>query len=429
MKNFNSLFYILFAGILLLSSCAKDEVCEDVNCPEGYVPTDENGICSCLPDSDAINVVTKGGIITADETWTSDNVYKLQGKVIVSSGVTLTIQPGTIIKGSEGTGSVASALVIARGATLNAIGNSAQPIIMTSILDDILPGQKSGTTLDETQNGLWGGLIILGNAPCSFEANVVEFQIEGIPADETYGLYGGNDPNDNSGIINFLSIRHGGALIGANNEINGLTLGGVGSGTVIGMIEVVANQDDGIEFFGGTVNVTDALVWAQGDDAFDVDQAYSGTVDNFIYIAGPDSDHGLEIDGPEGSALGSFKFINGTLKGLDTEMVDFRKSAQGELLDCKFFNFPGVDGDLEIDDVESSTNFSNGALIIKGNDFVTTLTVADICHDKSTGADEAAFDAQMTIDNATVSTSTKGADPERFEWTYAAEKGMLIDFQ
>ena len=129
---------------------------------------------------------------------------------------------------------------------------------------------------------------------------------------------------DDSGLLQYISIRHGGALIGEGNEINGLTLGGGGSATVIENVEVVGNLDDGIECFGGTVNITNAIVWAQGDDAYDLDQSYAGTIDNFIYIAGIDSDHGLEIDGPESSvnADGKFKLINGTMIGLAAEYAD-----------------------------------------------------------------------------------------------------------
>ena len=152
------------------------------------------------------------------------------------------------------------------------------------------------------------GLLVLGKAPGSFKNDVTEFQIEGIPAEETNGLYGGSDPADNSGIINYVSIRHGGTSIGEDNEINGLTLGGVGTGTTITNVEVIGNQDDGIEFFGGTVNASsNLLVWGQGDDGLDIDQSYAGTINNAIVIANSTSDHGLEIDGPEGSMEGSFK--------------------------------------------------------------------------------------------------------------------------
>ena len=146
------------------------------------------------------------------------------------------------------------------------------------------------------QKGLWGGLIVLGNAPVSVDGDAVAFQIEGVPASDPNGLYGGTDASDNSGTIQYLQVRHGGTNIGEGNEINGITFGGVGSGTTVSNVEVIANVDDGIEMFGGSVNVSNAIVWAQGDDAFDVDQAYSGTISNFMYIGDASSDHGLEID-------------------------------------------------------------------------------------------------------------------------------------
>ncbi len=409
---------------LAISSCTSDDVCADLLCPTGFTITEMNGKCECVQEEGTDESISKFGFIDADETWTSNNIYILNGKVVVNSGVTLTIEPGTIIKGAQGTGSLASALIVARGAKINACGTAAAPIIMTSELDNIVAGQMAGTNLDETQNGLWGGLIVLGYAPGSFEGDVSEFQIEGIPADDTFGLYGGTDANDNSGNLCYITIRHGGASIGENNEINGLTLGGVGNGTNINNIEVVSNLDDGIEYFGGTVDVTNAIVWAQGDDAFDVDQGYAGTMQNFVYVAGEDSDHGLEIDGPEGSAIGSFTFMNGTLRGLNAEIADFRKSSFGIVSDCKVVDFP-EDADLEIDDDESSANFFAGTLQIKGWEFVSSKPVSELCNDTSPSGDDAAFDTQMELDNASVSSSSIGADMNAFTWTYTYSKGVL----
>ena len=215
--------------------------------------SDDNG--STIGPSEP-TVVSVSGSITSNTTWTSNVIYQLNQKVVVQDGATLTIEPGTIIKGSSGTGSLASALVIARGGKLMAEGTATQPIIFTSASDNIALGQTMGTNLDQNDRGLWGGLIVLGNAPCSFSGDVGALQIEGIPAEDEWGLYGGTDPADNSGVIKYVSIRHGGALIGEGNEINGLTLGGVGTGTEIDNVEVVANVDDGIEFFGGTVNAS-----------------------------------------------------------------------------------------------------------------------------------------------------------------------------
>ena len=216
------------------------------------------------------------------------------------------------------------------------------PIIFTSIDDNIELGQLAGTNLDVDNNELWGGLIILGSAPISAENGDTETQIEGIPAEEEYGKYGGDNSTDDSGILKYVSIRHGGVSIGDGNEINGLTLGGVGSGTTIDHVEVFATLDDGIEFFGGTVNVTNAIVSYQGDDGIDIDMNYSGEVDNFMVIhGGADTDEGLEIDGPEGSTHtdGLFTLRNGTIMSADGAgtPADLKARAQGNLIDLVFF--------------------------------------------------------------------------------------------
>ena len=246
--------------------------------------------------------------ITTNTTWYSDTIYQLAGRIAVEDGATLTIEPGTIIKGEAGTGANATALLIARGGKLIAEGTAAAPIIFTSVADeisqaDIAAGNFASPNLDPTVNGLWGGVIILGKAPISPKPDatgeVTEVQIEGIPTSDPNGLYGGINTHDNSGILSHVSIRHGGANIGSGNEINGLTLGGVGFGTSINNIEIVANQDDGIEWFGGTVNTSYVVVWNCGDDGIDTDQSWAGNLDNFVVIS--PAGHCFELDGPEGS--------------------------------------------------------------------------------------------------------------------------------
>lgn len=292
----------------------------------------------CVYEEESTNVI-KSGFITTDETWTSNNIYELQGKVVVSAGATLTIEPGTIIKGGEGSGTLASALVVAKGGKINAVGTPSSPIIFTSVLDNIQIGEILGTNLDESDNGMWGGVIILGNAPISAGDGDVITQIEGIPVSDSYGAFGGNNPNDNSGTMSYVSIRHGGALIGSGNEINGLTLGGVGNGTSISNIEVVCNLDDGVEFFGGTVNVNNLIIGMQGDDGIDIDMNYAGSVDNFFVVNGSASDEALEIDGPEGIThnSGLFTLTNGTVYtyGGGTTSSDFKSKAQGTLNNVK----------------------------------------------------------------------------------------------
>ena len=163
--------------------------------------------------------VNKAGVLSANETWSGDSIYVLNGRVVVPEGIELTIEPGTIIKGKEGDGANASTLIIAQGGKIDAQGTESAPIIMTSILDNITVGEQAGTNLDETDAGLWGGLIVLGSAPISADAATA--LIEGLPANEAYAVYGGTNGADNSGSIEYVSVRHGGTLIGDGNEING----------------------------------------------------------------------------------------------------------------------------------------------------------------------------------------------------------------
>ena len=267
------------------------------------------------------NIVVSGHL-TEDTHWVSDSTYEMVGKVVVDSGVTLTIDSCTTILAREGQGSLASALIVARGGKIMAEGTESCPIIFTSVLSEQV-------TLDETDMGLWGGIVILGNAPISADASPAN--IEGVPVNEDYGLYGGDDQMDNSGVFTYVSIRHAGALIGDGNELNGLTLGGVGRGTTIDNIEVVGNLDDGIELFGGCVNATNLLVWAQGDDAFDVDQGWFGVITNYVNVEGADSDHGMELDGGEGTTNPSFTFKQGTFLSMDGVEFHFRDGAMGSV--------------------------------------------------------------------------------------------------
>ncbi len=371
--------------------------------------------------------ITKSGSLTSDETWTSENIYILDGKVVVSEGTTLTIEPGTIIKGAEGQESLASALVVDQGAKLMAEGTAEAPIIFTSVLDGIEPGQTKGT-LSSSDVGLWGGVIILGKAPISVNGDVQTAQIEGIPATESYGQYGGSDPTDNSGTIKYISIRHGGITIGADNEINGLTLGGVGSGTTIDYVEVVANQDDGIEWFGGTVNVTNALVWSQGDDGFDADQAWSGTLSNGVVVMGTESGTALELDGPEGSATteAGFTMENITLIGAGTssKYADLRDGLIANLNNVLAVGF-GTDATVHINGADTATELTNDRLVFSNWEIVLPqgLTIDQIFTGDFASEDQVKFtDNAISVD---LTQATVGADVSVFEWTDAFAAGVL----
>ena len=245
---------------------------------------------------DEVEIITVTGA-TGTTTWTKDNIYVLDGLVFVEEGTVLTIEAGTIIKGNDGAGTESSALVVAMGGKIMANGTASEPIIFTSIADNITKENGvtvEGNVLTADNNGLWGGVIVLGKAPIT---NNVTRSIEGIDTKETRAQYGGNDVNDNSGVLSYISIRHGGTDIGEGNEINGLTLGGVGAGTTIQYVEVYANADDGIEFFGGTAQVKYAVVTNCGDESFDYDEGWSGKGQFWFTSLVDNSDRAGEHDG------------------------------------------------------------------------------------------------------------------------------------
>lgn len=224
--------------------------------------------------------------------WTSDSVYILSGIVIVEDGAELSIEAGTVIKAETGTGSNASALVIARGGKIFAEGTASSPIIFTSVQDNL----SSSDLLTYEDRGLWGGVVILGHAGTNNPGDAAQDykEIEGVnellPEGDTRAQYGGNNDDDNSGILRYASIRHTGINIGESdgNEIQGLTLGGVGSQTILEHIEIYASGDDGVEFFGGTVNLKYFVSVFNSDDAIDWDQGWRGKGQFWFVLQGTD---------------------------------------------------------------------------------------------------------------------------------------------
>ncbi len=376
-------------------------------------------------DDDDDDIITGNTIVTenisANTTWTKDKVYQLAGRITVLSGATLTIEAGTIIKGEAGTGANATALLVARGGMLMAEGTAQMPIIFTSVADEISPediaaGNFESPNLDSDINGLWGGVLILGHAPISASnesGDISVIQIEGIPTTDPNGLYGGNNDADNSGVIKYISIRHGGANIGAGNEINGLTLGGVGSGTVIENVEIVANQDDGIEWFGGSVSIKNAVVWNCGDDAIDTDQSWSGTLDNFVVIS--PTDHCFELDGPEGSYTAGHVIKNGLVIANDFDLERY----SSDLINTD---------DNSIVNLENIfiTDINEGQVINRVVHNVGTVNFTDIVLDVEAAnlADYVNGDVPSGVSAGTASFVNTAA----LSWTWAAKAGKLSGY-
>jgi hypothetical protein len=273
--------------------------CEDAANQNSLACADEAGEVVYDTAGTTITVQDLGNGLAprADEvTWSSDYTYLLDGRVFVNDGQTLRIEAGTVVKAEGGVGTAASALIVARGGQIFAEGTAAEPIVFTSEADDLADPADL-----EAQGGLWGGVVILGRARTNTVPGVRA--IEGIPTSETRGLYGCGDAfscddADDSGVFRYVSIRHGGTDIGAANELNGLTMGGVGSGTTIAYVEVFANQDDGFEWFGGTANARYLVAAFPGDDMFDYDEGWRGKGQFFFGIHAADGGNQLgEHDG------------------------------------------------------------------------------------------------------------------------------------
>ena len=404
---------IVIAANTLFTSCSKDKGTDPIT-PITPTPTEEN-------------TIVVSGNITANTTWTNNKTYILNGRVIVTSG-TLTIQAGTVIKGRAGTNSNASSLIIARGAKIDAQGTPSSPIIFTSEADAIVSGQIESPNLDASQTGLWGGVAILGNAPVSDLNGGATGQLEGIPASVTEGAYGGSNAADNSGVFKYVSIRHGGTVYQPGKELNGLTLCGVGTGTEINHIEIIGNSDDGIEFFGGSVNLSSAIIYKGGDDGLDIDQSYSGTISNFIIFQGVNSDKAFEIDGPENAVnpTGTFTIDSGYVVGDATNpfYAHFKAGAQGTMKNVYFTSFktPATTSEgLWIATGSTQTNYDNNNLVITSNVFnLTSLTIADITEGTTN-------DVKMTSNN-TIGMSSNGVfNASAFTgWSLASSKGWLL---
>ena len=183
--------------------------------------------------------VVVSGNITTNTTWTKNNTYLLTGFVYVKDNAKLTIEPGTVIKGDKNS---KGSLIITRGASIIADGTSSEPIVFTS--------NEAAPTY-----GDWGGIILLGKAPanCSLMGTTGVCEIEGgVNNAQGDGLFGGNDPNDNSGILRYVRIEYPGIAFQPNSEINGLTMGAVGAGTIIDHVQVSYSGDESFEWFGGT---------------------------------------------------------------------------------------------------------------------------------------------------------------------------------
>ncbi len=301
MKSMKSIqmFAIMAASVAtLLSSCSSSDE------PTTTTPTQTIAVG---------NVINPDGVqeyeITGNQTLPK-GTYLLKGWCYVTAGATLTIEPGTIIKGDKDT---KAALIVEPGGKLYAEGTATAPIVFTSEKE---PGQRLP--------GDWGGIIICGKA----KNNRGTMQIEGGPRT----VHGGDDDTDNSGALRYTRIEFAGYPFVVDQEINGLTLGSVGSGTTIDHVQVSYSNDDSYEWFGGAVNCKNLIAYHGWDDDFDTDYGYSGKVQFFLGVRNPriadtSYSNGFEsdnnADGSSTSPYTTVTFTNGTLVGPIGQAADF----------------------------------------------------------------------------------------------------------
>jgi hypothetical protein len=247
------------------------------------------------------DVVVRGAL-AGEQRWSVGRDYVLDGIVTVPSGARLTIESGVRVTGRPG-----SALVVTRGGFLHAKGTATQPIVFTS-------AQPTG----KRQPGDWGGLVLLGAAPINTGASV----IEGFASGDPRGAYGGNSPEHPCGVLEYARVEFAGFEALADNELNGLTLGGCGSDTIIRSVQVHRALDDGVEVFGGTVNLSRILITQAGDDALDWDQGWVGNLQFLITQQTETGDNAFEgdssVERPDAPPVSSPTIFNATLIGADT---------------------------------------------------------------------------------------------------------------
>ncbi|MFV0471706.1 MAG: hypothetical protein ACK5L7_06690 [Paludibacteraceae bacterium] len=385
------LFFNLFTGTILISLLTLTS-------------------CKSNDKNDPIDVLIEQGVLYGtlehEATLDASKVYSLTGTLVIADGGVLTIPAGTKIKAQEGFGSY---ILVAQGGKINVNGTAANPVIMTAA--------------DETNaaSGYWGGLVINGRAKISGTTGVTATSSCEM---NTEYIYGGTNDADNSGNITYLMIKYAGARSSAEVEHNGLTLDAVGNGTTIENIYILESADDGIEFFGGTVNVKNLLVVNSDDDMFDNTQGYRGALTNCYGIwekgftssesdpRGVESDGNLDGKTPEDANQTDFSITNMTIDiKLDPattadkilqDVVKIRRGAKANIVNA-LIKGTGTVQDLA-DCTDSKGDAATGTIIDLTNLLISPITGSE----KKVGTNNAAI---------TISTSNTGCNTSIFSWT------------
>lgn len=360
---------VLGIAASVFMACESDDTADIIINDNSVITT--NNTTGNEDGNETVTLTPASGSITEDLTLEADTEYLLTGATIVASGATLTIEPGTIIKAEVGPNVY---LAIEQGAQISANGTSSNPIVFTS----------NSTT---PAAGDWGGIILLGRAPLNSVTgtSTSTSEIGNLP-------YGGNVANDNSGTLSYVRVQYSGGAADGQSENNGFSFYGVGSGTTVDHIQAFVGADDGVEFFGGTVNASFVAVVNAEDDSIDWTEGYSGTItDAYVLQGNGIGDEAFECDGFNTdftNATGLFS--NPTVTNVTIESESgANDSTRGFLLRAgtqgTFSNILiiGKNTGITVDDDEESTptsqNITDNTLFFTDVNFtaVTTNTVID----------------------------------------------------
>lgn len=352
MKRFKHLLVVLSLA-LTLPACVKVNFNDETGSGSSTgANADDPNTSRVLQGSYERNITLTGG------------TYTIKGYVYFTSGTTLSIPKGTILKSDV---SQKGALIIERGARIEALGTAQEPIVFTS-------GKPAG----QRTRGDWGGIIILGNAPTNRPLSPAPLVEGGVDR-----RYGGTTANDNSGTMRYVRIEWAGIAAEPGSEINGLTLGGVGSGTTLEYIQVSYGNDDAYEFFGGTVNAKYLVSYATSDDDLDFDFGYTGKIQFAVVqrrpeIADTDAGNGVEADN-DGTGTTAAPFTKPILSNItwigpngDAQTqanLNFanrwRRAVRFEVHNSVMMGFPK--GGLSLESAATAEAFKNDASVFKNN--------------------------------------------------------------
>ncbi len=359
----NTLLTLAIASMLLIS-CGEDDTADIIINNTDNSITTNNNTTGGGNDPNEGQAITISGTYVDDLTLEAKNQYTLNGTLVMAEGTTLTIEAGTTIEALAAGSDIY--IAIAQGAKIQANGTSDAPIIMTS---------NSSTP----QAGDWGGLIILGKAPInSVATGTSTSEIGSLP-------YGGTDAADNSGSIRYVRVQYSGGKADGQSENNGFSFYGVGNGTTVEYIQMFEGLDDGVEFFGGTVNVSYVSIINAQDDSLDWTEGYTGTVTDVYIKHGAFHDKGLECDGYNtdiGNNSDPLYFskpnvsnvtIVGLGSGTGNEAIRLRAGTQGIFTN---FYIEGFNEGFDLDG-DTTTN-PTGQGVIDGHLNVSDITFTDV---------------------------------------------------